>query len=256
MKQEIKNRDGKKIIVLVEQNPKQKGLAFVMHGLSGNKEQPHIEIMIEAFKDKGYTVVSFDTTNTFDESEGNFEDATITNYYEDLEDVVSWSKDQEWYEEPFAMAGHSLGGICILLLAEKYPEKIKSLAPISTVVSGKLSFETKGEGNLDEWKEKGIREWKGYSGQMKRLKWSHMEDRLKHDVLPEIEKIKFPVLLIVGEHDISTPVEHQKILYENLKCEKEFHIIKGAEHTFRSEEHLGEVKDIFLKWIDKIENEG
>ena len=33
-----------------------------MHGLSGFKEQPHIEAFAQAFKDKGFTVVSsFDT---------------------------------------------------------------------------------------------------------------------------------------------------------------------------------------------------
>ncbi|MBD3253372.1 alpha/beta fold hydrolase [Candidatus Pacearchaeota archaeon] len=252
MKEDIKNRKGQKIVVQIEEKENPKGIAFVMHGLSGNKEQPHIRTMADAFLEKGYTVILFDTTNTFGESDGQLEDATITNYYEDLEDVIKWSKNQSWYEEPFILAGHSLGGICILLYAEKYPNEVSAIAPISTVVSGELSFKTKGEGNLDEWKEKGIREWKGHSGQMKRLKWSHMEDRLKHDVLKKIDKIRMPILLIVGEHDTSTPVEHQKILYEELDCKKELNIIKGSEHTFRSEEELKELKEYFLKWIDSL----
>lgn len=255
MKETIRNRHDKNVVVLVEKSENPMGLAFVVHGLSGNKEQPHIRAMVEAFKEKNYTVVSFDTTNTFGESDGQLEDATITSSYEDLEDVIEWSKNQNWYQEPFVLAGHSLGSIAILLYTEKFPDKIKALAPISTVVSGKLSFETKAEGNLDEWKQKGIKIWKGHSGKEKRLKWSHMEDRLKYDVLPEIGKIKVPVLLAVGEHDISTPVNHQKLLYEKLNCEKEIHIIKGAEHTFRGDKELREIKDIFLKWIDKIEND-
>lgn len=251
-KEYITSRKGQKIIVLVEERDNPKELVFVMHGLSGNKEESHIQVMADAFNEKNYTVVRFDTTNTFGESEGNFEDATITNYYEDLEDVIEWSKTQKWYQEPFVMAGHSLGGICIILYAEKYPEKVRALAPISMVVSGKLSFETKGEGNLDEWKEKGIREWRGHSGRRKRLKWSHMEDRLKYDVLKEIDKIKVPVLLIVGENDISTPLEHQQILYDNLNCKKELHIIRGSEHTFREEKELREVKDFFSNWINSL----
>jgi pimeloyl-ACP methyl ester carboxylesterase len=232
MKQTIQNRKGQNVIVLIEEQENPKGLAFVLHGLSGNKEQPHIQTMAKAFKEEGYTVVSFDTTNSFGESDGELEDVTITSSYEDLEDVIEWAKNQIWYKEPFALAGHSLGSICILLYTEKFPEKVKALAPISTVVSGKLSWETKDSGNLDKWKEEGIRIWKGHSGKEKRLKWSHMEDRLKYDVLPDIDKIKVPVLLIVGEHDTSTPVEHQQLLYDKLDCEKEIHIIKGAEHTF------------------------
>ena len=52
-----------------------------------------------------------------------------------------------------------------------------------------------------------------------------MEDRLKYDVLPDIDKIKIPVLLIVGEQDIPTPVKHQKIIYDKLQTEKELHKI-------------------------------
>lgn len=41
-KVKIKNRKGQKIAVVVEKLEEQKGLAFVMHGLGGFKEQPHI----------------------------------------------------------------------------------------------------------------------------------------------------------------------------------------------------------------------
>jgi len=249
----IKNRKGQKMVVLVEETENPKGLAFVMHGLSGNKEQPHILAMIDAFKSEGYNVVSFDTTNTFGESEGQLEDATLTNYYEDLEDVIGWAKSQSWYEEPFVLAGHSLGEISVFLYAEKYPEKVKALAPISMVVSGKLSLETKADREgLEDWKEKGIKIWTGHSGQEKRLKWNHMEDRLKYDVFPEVDKIKVPVLMIVGENDDTTPPEHQKLVYDKLQGEKEFHIIKGSEHTFRSDEELKELKQLFVDWIRKL----
>jgi len=246
----IKNRKGQKIVILIEEKENSKGLAFVMHGLGGYKEQPAIQTMADSFGGQNYTVIRFDTTNTFGESEGQFEDATITNYYEDLEDVIAWSKNQSWYKEPFILAGHSLGGISILLYAEKFPEKIKAIAPISTVVSGKLSIETKRE-DLEKWEKEGMKVWKGSSGIIKRLKWSHIEDRLKYDILPEIDKIKVPVLLIVGEEDKSTPVEHQKILYDKLKSKKEFHIIKGSRHTFTEEMELNELKTLFDNWIKK-----
>jgi len=252
MKHFIENRDGRRISVLVETNKNPRGLVFVMHGLSGNKEQPHIMVMINAFKERGYNVISFDTTNTHGESDGNLEDATITNYYADLEDIISWSKNQEWYKEPFILAGHSVGGICVLLYAQKFPDKIMALAPISTVISGELSFQNKKSDSLEKWRREGMKTWVGHSGRTKRLKWSHMEDRLKYDVLREVDKIRVPVLLIVGENDDSTPVEHHKILYNALKSQKEFHIIKGAEHTFRTPEQLDEIKDIFLKWIDNL----
>src|SRR3989338_8501416 len=142
MKITINNRKNQRIVILLEEARDSKGLAFVIHGLSGNKEEPHIATFAQVFKERNYTVVRFDTTNTFGESDGKYEDATVTTYYEDLEDVISWAGGEPWYLEPFWLAGHSLGGICTALFAEKFPEKVATLAPISTVISGKLSAET------------------------------------------------------------------------------------------------------------------
>lgn len=246
----IKNRKGQKLSIIPEQAGG-KGLAFVMHGLGGNKEQAHIMTFADAFKEAGFAVVRFDTTNTYGESDGAYEDATTTNYYEDLEDVIAWASKQPWYQEPFYLVGHSLGGICTALYAEKHPEKIKGLAPISTVVSGKLSATCKSKEEYADWKRTGwqIKESTTTPGLMKKLKWKHMEDRLKYDLLPQANKLAMPVLLIVGEHDTSTPPPHQKILYDALPGEKELHVIVGAPHTFRDSKHLSEIKSLFADWI-------
>lgn len=249
----IKNRKSQNIAVVVNEVSSPKGLAFVMHGLSGNKEQPHVQTFAQAFMDNGYTTVLFDTTNTFGESDGNYEDATVTNYYEDLEDVIKWSKSQSWYQEPFCLAGHSLGSFCITYYAENYPNEVKALAPISTMISGKLSVETKRK-FLEEWKRTG---WKVEDSSIspdgkKRLKWSHMEDRMKYDLLPNANKLTMPVLLIVGDKDSGTPPQHQRMLYDKLSGKKEIHIIKDAPHTFRKQRHLDEIKVIFDKWIKSL----
>lgn len=251
----IKNRKKQKIAVLIENPENPKGLVFVMHGLGGFKEQPHIEMYARAFLDNRYTAVRFDTTNTFGESDGNYEDATTTNYYEDLEDVLEWSKSQGWYDASYHLIGHSLGSMCVALYAEKYPEKVKAIAPTSTVVSGKLSMETQAyRDDIEEWKRTRWLVSKSSSkpGLIKRLKWSHMEDRLKYDLLLEAHKLTMPVLLIVGEKDDSTPPKHQKILYDKLPGKKEMHIIKGAEHTFREKHHLEEIKQILDHWIKSL----
>ncbi|PIN87892.1 hypothetical protein COV12_01440 [Candidatus Woesearchaeota archaeon CG10_big_fil_rev_8_21_14_0_10_32_24] len=239
-------------------SPNQKGLVFVMHGLGGFKEQEHIKTFADAFKEEGFTIVCFDTTSTLGkgESEGKYEDATTTNYFEDLEDVIKWSSAQNWYEEPFWLVGHSLGGISTILFAEKYPHKVKALAPISTVVSGKISLESpiyEGNDILKKWQETGwrIEESKSQPGIFKKLKWSHIEDRLKYDILNEVNKLTMPVLLIVGDQDTSTPPKHQKILFDRLTGEKEMHTIKGAPHTFKDKNHLAEIKAIFKSWIKK-----
>jgi pimeloyl-ACP methyl ester carboxylesterase len=252
----IKNRKEQKTCVVVEESSKHKGLVFIMHGLGGFKEQPHLEVIAEAFKENSYTVITFDTTNSVGESDGDLVDATLTNYYEDLEDVIKWSETQSWYQEPFVLVGHSLGGISVALFAEKYPEKVKALAPISTVVSGSLTDTSPHFREVaSEWEKNGIREWESSSrpGTKKRLMWFHIEDRRKYDLLPEVGKLQMPVLMIVGEFDDSTPLEHQQIFFDTLPIgKKELHIIKGAPHTFIKEGHIEEIKKIFESWLEKI----
>jgi len=224
-----------------------------MHGFGGFKEQKHIELMAQSFYNSDYTTIRFDTTHTIGESEGNMEEANLTNYYEDLEDVIKWSKGQTWYQEPFCLAAHSLGGICIILYALKYFKEIKALAPISTVVSGKITLDDFKSEDTAEWEKTGwaIQESHSKLGVVKKMRWLQFkQDILQYDVLPQVGQLKIPILLITGENDQC--LDSQKLLFDHLATQKELHIIKGAKHTIREEKQLKEFKDIFDKWIEKL----
>src|SRR5688500_16133146 len=118
MKVFIQNRDNKKLCVVVEGLEHPDKLAFVAHGLSGNKDELHIRAIVEAVLESNYVVVSFDAAHTFGESEGEYEDATQTNYYEDLQDVILWASKQDWYLEPFVIGGQSFGGGTSIMYAQ------------------------------------------------------------------------------------------------------------------------------------------
>ena len=253
-KEIIKNRKGKNIIVVIEETKDQKGLAFVMHGLGGFKEQPNVLSMAKPFTDNNFTVVRFDTTNSTGESGGKLEDATISNYFQDLEDVIKWAQSQNWYQEPFWLSGHSLGGFSVAFFAINYPEKVKAVVPVSAVVSGKLFIQTEEMKKvLESWKETGLREWESSSqpGLIKRLKYDFIEDCLKYDLLKDVHQIKCPVLLVVGDRDETTPSEHQKIFFDSLNTKKEIQIIKNLKHTPKEKCHLEKLESIIGEWIKK-----
>jgi len=248
----IKNRKGQEIVIVVDKAEDKKGLVVVAHGFGGFKDQPHVETMAQAFVDNGYTAVRFDAINTFGENGGNVENANPTNYLEDLEDVINWSKDQEWYQEPFCLAGHSLGGLTVATYSELNPDKVKAVAPTSAVISGEMYLNRLGEREITERNKTGwhIKESSSLPGIFKKLRWPQFEkDILKYDILTDSDKLKMPILLVVGSKDDSTPPEGQKLLFDKLKTDKEIHIIEGSEHTFREEGHLKQLYDIFDKWI-------
>lgn len=253
----IQNRHNQAISIIIDQSSDQSGLAFVVHGLGGFKEQDHIVAIAEAFQSCGFTTIRFDTTNTLGESGGRYEDATITNYYEDLEDVIAWASSQDWYQVPFVLSGHSLGATCTTLYAERHPDRVRALAPISPVVSGALSFEAYKRHDAQafaRWEETGRKEDVSNSkpGSVKWLPWSHMVDRMKYDLIVGASSLIMPVILIVGEHDTSTPPDHVRLLFEALPEPKGYFVIKDAPHTFRVKEQLAEIKDLLVTWTDSI----
>ncbi len=252
----IKNRHDQNIAVVINEKAESKSLAFIMHGLGGFKEQPHILAMAEVFNDAGFTTVLFDTTNSIGESDGKYEDATMKNYYEDLEDVIKWSKNQPWYKEPFYLAGHSLGGYSVVRYAEENPESVKAVFAWAPVVSGELSYKaTEKAGELKEWEHTGwkIRISNSKPGLEIRLPWSHMLERLHHNLLPNVSKLTMPITIIVGDQDTSCPPAHQQILFDAIPSQhKELIIVKDAPHTFREEEHLEKLKTSLNTWIEKI----
>lgn len=256
-KTSFQNREGAKIVVEVDKVEDQKGIVFVMHGLGGFKEQPHIRTIGKAFKEHGYTVVFFDTAHTYGESEGNYEQATITNYLADLEDVIKWARGQEWFQEPFALSGHSLGGISVVLYAQKYPERVSVLAPISPVVSGELSKQAAIDKDAEafvNWEKTGWKEAASESipGLIKRLPWSHMVNRLTYDTLPDVEKLVMPKLFVVGELDMDTRPDIVQKLMDVCPEPKHMDIIPGAPHTFRTEEHLATLKQFISEWLKSV----
>ncbi|MFH1916142.1 MAG: alpha/beta hydrolase [Nanoarchaeota archaeon] len=250
----ITNRSGKRIAVLLDVPKEQSGLAFVMHGLGGFKEQPQVEAFAKGFLDAKCIVVRFDCRNTLGESEGKFEDARLTNYYEDLEDVISWARQQSWFISPFFLCGHSLGGIAVAWYAEKNPKEVCGLAPLGTVVSGQLTMEAHGKEEIAKWKETGWFEERSNSkpGVLKRRPWAMMDDLLRYDLRTDAAKLTMPVLFVVGDLDQSTPYVHQKLLFDLVSGRKEIHVLKGAKHTIRDEKHLQELTEILKKWLFSV----
>lgn len=254
----IKNRKGQRLVVLVDTPENPAGLAFVVHGLGGFKEQPHIQLFADVLCQNGYTTIRYDAADTIGESGGKMENATTTSYYEDLEDVIAWAKTQAFYKEPFVLVGHSLGGISSILYAEKHSGEVRGLAPVSSVISGKLHIATYPPELLKEWQARGYIESESISkpGIMKKIGWRFIEDGKRYDVLPEAAKLTMPVLLIVGDKDTATPLAHQKMLYEKLPGKRELYIIKNAEHNFRDKHEFTEIKAAMSTWLAGLHSRG
>lgn len=250
-----KNRHGNRLAIIVDHPETATGLAFIAHGLGSTKEQARLVIFAEEFVAHGYITVRFDARDTFGESEGDYTKASVTGYKEDLEDVIIWASKQPWYQEPFALAGSSLGGMTTILFAEDHPEKVSALLEFAPVISGNLFYQLKLQANpekLRAWQETGWEEEASVStpGRIKRLPWSHMEDRMRYDAIPKASLLAMPLLILVGTDDTSCPEEHQRLLFQALpEGSKKLEVIDGMPHTPREERHLKALRTIVNKWL-------
>ncbi len=230
----IKNRKGLKLCVEFNKNSsKDSKLIFVEHGLGSSKDKPHIKLMSDMFYKHGYTTVTFDATNSDGESGGSFEKVTFTDHYEDLEDVIEWSKTQDWYEEPFALAGHSLGAMATTLFTEKNPDKVDLLIPISIMTSGR---------NFLKAEELSYEPWRDIIPQ------SFREDLLCYNITLSAARIKCPTHVIIGDSDTVSLPSCAEEFYKALNCvPRSFQLLKDCPH--RVKEKLSSLEEAITNVI-------
>lgn len=238
MNYEIQNQLGLKIAIQVDDVTEAKGLVFIMHGFKGFKEQRHIRLFAEAFVENGFRVVSFDATNSLGESDGRVEDATYSNYASDLETVIEWARHQEWFMQPFALCGHSMGAQTVSWFAEHHPREVSLLAPMAPPVNYDLHVHNElNAERAHELKEQGYKVEKSFSkpGVDVKVSWSTTESMKEFDILPFAHKLTMPILDIVGELDQPCPVSSQNEFFAAIASQdKTLVVMHGLDHNYRN----------------------
>lgn len=256
MKIELLNRKNQKIVgVLSGDTATCKGTCVMVHGFAGYKEQDHILAMQDVLLDYGFQTFNFDATNAFGESGGAFEQSTLGNHFEDFEDVANWVQEQEWFKGPLAVLGHSMGGYAVSRYAQDHSAKVAYCMPIAPAVSGKLANQAHRDANLaevEEWERTG---WLKVVNTYGRLRvrnqpWSHMQERLKHDLMPNAKNLTMPLYTYVGTQDMATPAAHVQIFYDAIpKGNKTIVVADGASHSYESELELVHLRASLDKWL-------
>lgn len=244
----ITNRKGLKMAIRLNINDKNTKLVFLEHGLSSRKEYPHMQVLEDVFSKFGYNVINIDATNSLNESESSEEGITTTGHYEDLVDVTEWAKTQDFYKEPFALAGQSLGAISVVRYSGNYPNKVDLL------ISCAFPYFNYVEDELNEFAKEVIKN--GYcdkisksTGKVLRLKTAYVEDMKKLDITPQIQMIQADTYVIVGSKDNEKHLKNSKYLYKMLNCKKDFYLLEDIPHDLAN---TPRDKELFTKTITAI----
>ncbi|MEJ2125707.1 MAG: alpha/beta fold hydrolase [Alphaproteobacteria bacterium] len=258
MKIALRNRYGKTFFAHLFLTENAERIVFVQHGYSGSVDSDHIKPIIATYRNNGYTVIAFDFTNSFNEADGTLAESTIETHLHDLEDGIAWASSQSWYREPFALAGHSLGGFSALLYAENNPNKVLHLFPSAALINGPAREESYARFAPEELAalqagqsvlQQSVKDGVTYEGSRAP---EYFHSLFRYDALPQAGKLHMPVMLMVGEKDTVCLPKHQWQLFQALSGPKDLHIISDAEHCFDSKlPEMAAHLDVWLKSLNR-----
>jgi len=243
----FENSKGDRICgVLSDPNENQSpAIVILCHGFTSNKDRPKFTGLEKLFNEKGLATFRFDFFG-HGESEGEFENITISEAVEDILKAIDFVKSKGY--EKIALVGSSFGGIASIMAASKTKElfALGLSAPVSDFVEEEKR--TLGAEKLDEWKTKGFRFHEKSDGTKLKLNYSVFEDAKKHSGYKAAEKIEIPVLIVHGDNDETVPIEQSKKTSQILKnCRLE--IIEGADHRFSKQEWLEKLLELIADFI-------
>ena len=214
---------------------------ILCHGLGGNKVEGN-RIFVEAarrFSEKGYAVLRFDFYGSGD-SEGEFQDTTISHNVENLKDAIKFVRAQDYTK--VCVLGLSLGAAtAILTMAD---EPYDSLITCSAVADTRSLFDSRAPESIKKNEDIQVYEHDGW--QIRRRFW---EDALRYDVLRSFSTIKIPKLILQGDADDAPFLEGFKALQRIASPPCEFYIFPGVGHTFKNSKDRNHFYQIVLRWL-------
>jgi len=219
------------------------------HGFTGNRIEAHRLFVRAARKmsGKGFVAVRFDFRGS-GESEGEFENMTVSSEIGDLNAVLSFlSGRSEVARDKIGLVGLSLGGAVSILTAARN-QAVKAVCTWSSPAEFRLMSDAEKAFGIDL---KSILE-KGYvdlpSGY--RVGKDFFTDVLKHDILDGCSRISpRPLLIIHGSEDPVVPVQHAHMLYDKAGEPKKLVMIDGADHTFSRRDWEDRLIEITTEWL-------
>jgi uncharacterized protein len=209
-------------------------IVIFVHGYTSDKSTKKGKCLGELLPKQGMGVFVIDLSGR-GESEGTFEDTTITQYIDDVKCAIDTMTK---YSENIGLMGSSLGGLVSLQEVSKDP-RINALllfSPVSVFPHKSKRPEFSQEG-LKDWKEIGFTFVEsGRFGKLK-LNYNYYEDGLKYGNYNIYKEINIPVFIIHGDADNSVLIEETKELLNYLK-DAELFVLEGANHHYSDEVHF------------------
>lgn len=243
----FKNSKGDKLYGILSLVDKERSIVILCHGRTSSKNSPSILALEKKLNANKISTFRFDFYG-HGESDGKFEDATVSEAADDISNAIKLLKKQG--HKKIGLVGSSFGGAASILAASKSDDLsfLVLRAPVSDYYEKILS--EKKRYPLEEWKKKRFIYHRNMKGKKFLLNYSFFEDIVSRKSYEIVKKIKIPVLIVHGDKDEQVPLSQSKKSAKLIKKCK-LKIIKGADHIFSKPEHFNKVIEVVSDFIIK-----
>jgi alpha-beta hydrolase superfamily lysophospholipase len=200
------------------------------HGLLSSKESDKYIALGERLSQEGIAMLRFDFRGC-GESEGRWEDSTISRRLADLDAAIQFVKSRRGVGKRMGLMGSSLGGYLTLI-------RTSTGGGAKAVVIWSTPF------HLDDLESK-----QGAEG-VPPLGAAFFEDLPKYRSLPRLSTVS-DCLVIHGEKDELVPVDQAWAIFNALGSPKEIRVLEGGDHRLTNPVHRQRAMDLTANWFKR-----
>ena len=209
---------------------------ILCHGMESTKEGTKHQALAARLTALGYVCLRFDFSYV-GESEGRFEDLTISGEVEDLGGAVDFLAARG--AEAFGVIGSSLGGTVAVLFAGAEP-RVRALVTIAAVAQPMGIVQRMDPAAVAAWRQTGVRD---------RLRSTFLDDLERVDVIAAARTLSAATLVTHGDADQVVPVGDAYALFAALPEPKALAITPACDHRYSDPAHLDALIDRTVDWM-------
>lgn len=228
-------------------------LVILCHGFLGNKDNWFFQALSKKISESGYSCFRFDFSGCGD-SQGAFEESTISKQIEDIASVVDYFKKKGY--QIFSLIGHSMGGTEVLVYQSKYADAKCIVAIAPRVYNAKAVTERYSKEQLALLDTQGFFMYTNSAQKTYKITKKFIDDRMKNytDIRTYAKKIMSPVLLVHGTGDITTNISESRELSASLENASMILLkeIEQATHGFEQKEHEESLLHTISSFLERV----
>ena len=225
---------------------KSQPVIVIVHGFNSQKNTKSFTLLSEFLGDKKISSFRIDLY-AHGESEGNFEELTITEAADDILQAINFLKKKGYSK--IGLVGSSFGGNASIIAATKSRDLfvLALKSPVSNYEE--TARESLSDAQIDDWKRKGYTFMEDGDNKIK-LNYSFFEDAQYNDGYKAAPLVNIPTLIVHGNADESVAIE-QSIKTSGLIPNCRLRVIRGADHTYTNPEHKKIMSAAIADYIKK-----